>query len=283
MNNTINAQNISKSFGEKKVLEDISFETKKGEIFGLLGPSGAGKTTLIKILTGQLAADKGSSFINGINSVGLKGKDYCGFGIMMDNFGLYERLNCFENLKVFARLYGIKNESIHLALKEVGLSNSEKTAVSRLSKGMTNRLRFARAIMTNPDIIFLDEPTSGLDPATAAEIQSLILDKKNEGKTIFLTTHNMTEAEKLCDNIALLSDGKIVEYGTPLEICRRYHHQKKLMIHLTDGSDMEIAHDFHSGEIVCELLKNGKIETIHSTEPNLETVFLELTGKELAV
>ena len=283
MNNSINARNISKSFGDKKVLNDISFEIEKGEIFGLLGPSGAGKTTLIKILTGQLKPESGSSFINEINSGELKGKDYCGFGIMMDNFGLYERLSCFENLKVFARLYGIKTESIHLALKEVGLSDAEKSAVSKLSKGMTNRLRLARAILTNPDIIFLDEPTSGLDPATAAEIQNLILSKKSEGKTIFLTTHNMAEAEKLCDNIALLSDGKIVEYGAPQEICRRYHHQKKLLIHLTDGSDMEIAHDLRSGEIVCELLKNGKIETIHSTEPNLETVFMELTGKELAV
>ena len=283
MNSSINVQNISKSFGDKTVLNDISFETKKGEIFGLLGPSGAGKTTLIKILTGQLKAENGSSFINGINSHELKGKDYRGFGIMMDNFGLYERLSCFENLKVFARLYRINNESIHRALKEVGLSEAEKNAVSKLSKGMTNRLRLARAIMTDPDIIFLDEPTSGLDPATAAEIQGLILAKKKEGKTVFLTTHNMTEAEKLCDNIALLNDGKIVEYGAPQEICRRYHHQKKLLIHLTDGSDMEIAHDLQSGEIISELLKNGRIETIHSTEPNLETVFMELTGKELAV
>lgn len=283
MNNSINAKNISKSFGDKKVLDNISFETQKGEIFGLLGPSGAGKTTLIKILTGQLKAESGQSSINEINSAELKGKDYRSFGIMMDNFGLYDRLNCFDNLKIYARLYGIKNESIHQALNDVGLANAEKTTVSKLSKGMTNRLRLARAILTNPDIIFLDEPTSGLDPATAAEIQGLILAKKNEGKTIFLTTHNMTEAEKLCDNIALLSDGKIVEYGAPQEICRRYHHQKKLLIHLIDGSDMEIAHDSNSGKIVCELLKNGKIETIHSTEPNLETVFMELTGKELSI
>lgn len=283
MDNRINARNISKLFCEKKVLDDISFEIKEGEIFGLLGPSGAGKTTLIKILTGQLRAETGSSFINGVDSRELKGKDYCNIGIMMDNFGLYERLTCFENLKIFARLYGIKNESIYRALKEVGLSDAEKTAASKLSKGMKNRLRLARAVLTEPDIIFLDEPTSGLDPATAAEIQGLILAKKKEGKTIFLTTHNMAEAEKLCDSIALLSDGKIVERGVPLEICRRFYHQKKLLIHLTDGSDMEIAHDHRSGEIVCELLKNGRIETIHSTEPDLETVFMELTGKELAV
>ena len=283
MNKSIIAENISKSFGEKKVLDGISFEACTGEIFGLLGPSGAGKTTIIKILTGQLKADNGNSVINGINSSELKGEDYCSFGIMMDNFGLYERLNCFENLKVFARLYKLGNEHINQALDEVGLLSAEKTAASKLSKGMKSRLRLARALMTDPTVIFLDEPTSGLDPATSLEMQRLILDKKKEGKTIFLTTHNMAEAEKLCDKIALLCDGKIIEYGAPQEICRRYHHQKKLKIHLTDGTDMEIAHDSDSAETVCKLLENEKIETIHSTEPNLETVFMELTGKELEI
>ena len=283
MNRSIFAENLTKSFGERKVLDGVSFEVGKGEIFGLLGPSGAGKTTIIKILTGQLKADNGSSVIGGKNSAQLKGADYCGFGIMMDNFGVYERLNCFENLKVFARLYKLPNSSIHRALAEVGLSDAEKTAASKLSKGMKSRLRLARALMADPEVIFLDEPTSGLDPATSTEIQRLILYKKKEGKTIFLTTHNMTEAEKLCDKISLLCDGKIVEHGAPREICRRYHHQKKLVIHLTDGSDMEIAHDLSSAETVRELLQDGKIDTIHSTEPDLETVFMELTGKELAV
>ncbi|MCH5201349.1 MAG: ABC transporter ATP-binding protein, partial [Oscillospiraceae bacterium] len=101
------------------------------------------------------------------------------------------------------------------------------------------------------------------------------------GQTIFLTTHNMAEAEKLCDNIALLNEGKIIEYGQPKEICRRYNHQKTLRLHLTDGSDMEIPHDIQAGDIVSELMKNGRVETIHSAEPDLETVFMELTGKEL--
>ena len=281
MNRAIFADNISKSFGERRVLDGISFEAGKGEIFGLLGPSGAGKTTLIKILTGQLKAENGSSVINDKNSAELKGKDYLSIGIMMDNFGLYERLSCFENLKVFARLYGLGNDSIHKALEKVGLSNAEKTAASNLSKGMKSRLRLARALMTEPVILFLDEPTSGLDPATADEIQQLILDGKNKGQTIFLTTHNMSEAEKLCDNIALLNEGKIIEYGQPQEICRRYNHQKTLRLHLTDGSDMEIPHDIQAGDIVSELMKNGRVETIHSAEPNLETVFMELTGKEL--
>lgn len=281
MENAISINGITKSFGEKKVLDDIKLDIKKGEILGLLGPSGAGKTTLIKILTGQLSAESGKSVINGTDSQKLSGKDYSGFGIMMDNFGVYNRLSCFENLKIFARIYGIKNDRINEALESVGLSGDKKTLASNLSKGMKSRLRLARVFMINPDILFLDEPTSGLDPATADEIQKLIQKEKEKGKTIFLTTHTMTEAEKLCDNVALLSDGKIVEYGNPKEICRRYNHQKKLKIHLTDGTEKEIPHDENSAEIISELIKSGRAETIHTTEPDLETVFMELTGKEL--
>ncbi len=279
--NAISINGITKSFGDKKVLDDIKLDIKKGEILGLLGPSGAGKTTLIKILTGQLSAESGKSVINGTDSQKLSGKDYSGFGIMMDNFGVYERLSCFENLKIFARIYGIKNDRINEALESVGLSGDKKTPASNLSKGMKSRLRLARVFMINPDILFLDEPTSGLDPATADEIQKLIQKEKEKGKTIFLTTHTMTEAEKLCDNVALLSDGRIVEYGNPKEICRRYNHQKKLKIHLTDGTEKEIPHDENSAEIISELIKSGRAETIHTTEPDLETVFMELTGKEL--
>jgi len=281
MENAISINSITKSFGEKKVLDDINLDVKKGEILGLLGPSGAGKTTLIKILTGQLSAENGKSVINGINSQKLSGDDYRNFGIMMDNFGVYDRLSCFENLKIFARIYGIKNDRINEALESVGLSDAKKTPAQNLSKGMKSRLRLARVFMINPDILFLDEPTSGLDPATADEIQKMIQKEKEKGKTIFLTTHTMTEAEKLCDNVALLSDGKIVEYGNPKEICRRYNHQKKLKIHLTDGTEKEIPHDENSAEIISELIKSGRAETIHTTEPDLETVFMELTGKEL--
>lgn len=283
MSGAIKINSISKSFGKKKVLNGISLSIHKGEIFGLLGPSGAGKTTLIKILTGQLKAEQGTSLINGVNSQQLKGEDYSRFGIMMDNFGVYERLNCFDNLKVFAQIYNIKQEKIVSALTDVGLASAMKTAAGNLSKGMKSRLRLARIFMIDPLILFLDEPTSGLDPATANDIQRMILTEKDKGKTIFLTTHNMAEAEKLCDHIALLNEGQIVEYGSPKEICRRYNHQKRFIIHLTDGTDREIPHDISAADAICDLLKKNVVETLHSTEPNLESVFMELTGKELSV
>ena len=283
METTIAAKNIVKSFGEKKVLDGISFDVRKGQIFGLLGPSGAGKTTLIKILTGQLDRDGGTAEINGINADKLTGGDNKKFGIMMDNFGVYERLNCYENLKIFAEIYGVKNDGILNALKKVGLEGAKKTSAAKLSKGMRSRLRLARVFMTDPDILFLDEPTSGLDPATSGEIHKIMLAEKEKGKTIFLTTHTMSEAEKLCDDIVMMNEGKIVEHGSPKEICRRYNHQRMLKIHLSDGSDMQIPHNENASEQVAELIKNGRAETIHTTEPNLETVFMELTGKELVV
>lgn len=278
----IEAKNICKFFGEKKILDGISFTVEKGEICGLLGPSGAGKTTLIKLLTGQLKAEQGFSIINGKESHKLTGKECRRFGIMMDNFGLYERLSCYDNLKVFAGIYGIGKSRIYEVLEAVGLSDSAKKSASELSKGMSSRLRLARVLLHNPEIIFLDEPTSGLDPATAEEIQRLILAEKAKSKTIFLTTHNMAEAEKLCDNIALLDDGKIVEQGNPREICRRYNHRKILKIHLKNGEDMELPHNEKSAEIIAEMLKNGVLETIHTSEPTLKDVFMELTGKELS-
>lgn len=279
----IAANNVVKSFGDKKVLDGISFNVRRGQIFGLLGPSGAGKTTLIKILTGQLDRDLGTVRINGVDADKLTGGDSKKFGIMMDNFGIYERLNCYENLKIFAEIYGVKNDGILNALKKVGLENAKKTSASKLSKGMRSRLRLARVFMTDPDILFLDEPTSGLDPATANDIHKIMLAEKERGKTIFLTTHTMSEAEKLCDNIVMINEGKIAEQGCPQEICRRYDHQRMLMIHLSDGTDIKLPHSESAAEQIAELLKNGSAETIHTTEPNLETVFMELTGKELAV
>lgn len=277
----IQLQNIKKNFGDKKVIRDVSFSVKQGEIFGMLGPSGAGKTTLIRIITGQLKADEGKCMVHGIPSDKLNGRDHRTFGIMMDQFGLYERFSCRENLKLFARIYGVPDAKISEVLEKVGLKGAEKTPAGRLSKGMMSRLRLARAFMTDPEILFLDEPTSGLDPATAKEIHQMILAEKERGKTIFLTTHTMSEAEKLCDKIVLLHEGTIWEEGSPAEICRRHDHQKKLLVHLTNGRDLCLSHDGDSAQTLFSLMQGGQAQTIHTTEPNLETVFLELTGKEL--
>lgn len=281
MNMEIEVNDLYHNFGEKRVLDGIDIKIEKGEIFGLLGPSGAGKTTLINILTGQITQTRGNVKIGGKESSVLKGEDFRKIGIMMDHFGLYERMNCYDNLKFYEMLDGKSDLQIEDVLKQVGLFEAGKAIVSDLSKGMRNRLSFARVLLRSPQIMFLDEPTSGLDPVTTESIHDLVLQEKRKGTTIFLTTHNMHEAETLCDHIALMHDGKIVEYGSPKEICRRYNHQKKLLLHLKDGSDVELPADEQVGKKLAEFFENGEVETIHSTEPNLETVFMELTGKGL--
>ncbi|MCI8572040.1 MAG: ABC transporter ATP-binding protein [Lachnospiraceae bacterium] len=280
MEYAVGMRHIVQRFGEKEVLRGIDLKIHEGEIFGLLGPSGAGKTTLIKILTGQLRQTAGEVQIFGKNAGNGK-VNLTKMGMMMDNFGLYERLSCYDNLKLFTRIYGVPEKRADEILGRVGLYEDRKLPVMKLSKGMRSRLSLARAVMNEPRILFLDEPASGLDPATAAEIHKLVQEEKSRGATIFLTTHNMEEAHKLCDHVALLHEGVIVEYGQPGEVCCRYNHQNKLLIRILNGEMVELSNNRTSAERVKEYLEQEMVETIHSTEPSLETVFMELTGRGL--
>ena len=275
----IRAKGLCKSFSGRDVLSGIELDIKPGSVFGLLGPSGAGKTTLIRIITGQLEFDKGEVSVFGKNVSGLTGEDRKHIGIMMDDHGLYERMSCTDNLRIFADIYGVPYTEIDKTLNEVGLGDAAKRPAMKLSKGMRARLQLARVLMISPKILFLDEPTSGLDPMTMKYIHRLILEQKSKGCTVFLTTHNMEEATVLCDEVALLNEGRIVERGAPDQVCRRYNHQKKINIHLITGEDIELSHGKESADTLMKLMSQGQIETIHSSEPTLETVFIELTGR----
>lgn len=281
MCNTILAENLSLHFAAHQVLNDISFHVQEGEIFGLLGPSGAGKTTLIKVLTGQLAPSQGYAELLGKDTKKLTAAEHRQIGIMMDNFGLYDRLSVYDNLAFFADIYQVSRSAIDELLKKIGLHESRNTTVSKLSKGMKNRLSLARALLNNAKILFLDEPTAGLDPGTTREIHHILAEQKRKGTTIFLTTHNMFEAESLCGRISLLCNGSIIESGKPTDICRKYNHLNKLRVTLKDGKTVTLENGRASAVTVKEYLENEKIEAIHSTEPTLETVFVELTGKGL--
>ncbi|MGM9974332.1 MAG: ABC transporter ATP-binding protein [Clostridiaceae bacterium] len=279
MNYSIEINNLTKIFNVAPVLNKVNLRISEGEIFGLLGPSGAGKTTLIKILIGQLRQTDGSALLLGKDTRELTQDIYLRLGMVLDNSGLYERLTCYDNLVLFTEIYGISKNVIDSVLNKVGLLEAKKLAVHKLSKGMKQRLVLARAILNSPKVLFLDEPTSGLDPGTAGEIHRLILEEKKKGTTVFLTTHNMEEASKLCDNIALLHEGSIVEYGRPDEICRRYNHQNKLQLFLKNGETVAIKNDENVPKNIEPYFKENLVEAIHSTEPSLETVFKELTGR----
>lgn len=281
MNNIIELKNIYHSYNEKEVLKGISLTVKKGEIIGLLGPSGAGKTTLVNILTGQLSQTAGIGRVLGDDTKHITDKIKTQIGIMMDSFGLYQRLTVYDNMQLFAGIYKVDKKKIDETLQKVGLYDARKTIVSNLSKGMKNRLNMARAILQDSSLLFLDEPTSGLDPATTDFIHEMLLEMKQEGITIFLTTHNMYEASKLCDNIALLNQGEIIEYGNPKDICRKHNIQDQFTIVLQNDETIVLPNTPESGEKIGNLIKNKNIKSIHSSEPTLEDVFLKLTGRKL--
>lgn len=277
----ISISHISKKYDKDFVLKDVSAVLCKGEILGFLGPSGAGKTTTIKILTGQLLPTSGSASVLGIDCVRIDERIYEQIGIVTDSSGVYERMSVYDNLKYFARLLNVPLSDIDPLLRRIGLYDHRKKPASKLSKGQTQRLILARAILHRPKVLFLDEPTSGLDPSTALEIRRMLRELRDEGMAIFLTTHNMEEATKLCDHVALLNEGVIVEYGTPQEICLKYNRVKKYRVQLADGTNHVLMQGGDTAQRIASWISSDQIETLHTCEPTLETVFLEVTGREL--
>ena len=268
-------KNVTKKFGQKVALEEISFEVKKGEIFGFLGPSGSGKTTMIKILTGQLNADSGQTELLGKVSEKLTPADLEQIGLVSDTSGFYEKLSLYKNLQAYAKLYGKANSRVDEVLKQVDLYDSKNLAAEKLSTGMKQRMFLARALINKPQVLFLDEPTSGLDPTTSKKIHELLLDLKESGTTIFLTTHDMNEATLLCDRLSLLNRGHLIEYGTPSSIIQKYNHEKKVQLTFVDETQTEITFEELGQTDLAQVV------AIHSCEPTLEEIFIQLTGEKL--
>ncbi len=273
----IRVENVSKSFGSKKALHQISFEIKEGEIFGFLGPSGSGKTTMINVLTGQLAADQGKTVLLGKNSQDLTSNDLEQIGIVSDGSGFYEKMSLYKNLLIYAKLYGLKSDRVNQVLQQVGLADAKDIIAEKLSTGMKQRMFLARALLNAPKILFLDEPTSGLDPTTSKMIHTLLQELKQAGTTIFLTTHDMHEATLLCDRLSLLNKGNLIEYGSPQDIIQKYHVDKQVHVVYNDGREQIVPFE--------ELphLDTTDLMVVHSCEPTLEEIFIRLTGEKLDV
>lgn len=281
MVNMIEMKNVQKQYGQMKALEDLTLTIKKGEIFGFLGPSGSGKTTTIKILTAQLHHDGGEVHVfnqpaKEMSKKGNKSK----VGILTDNSGLYSRLSIEENLATYCKLYSVPKTAIQEALEFVQLYDERKKKVNQLSKGMKQRVLLARAILHKPDLLFLDEPTSALDPVSTAHIHKGLRLLNQMGTTIFLTTHDMGEAETLCDRVAFLHKGKIQALGSPNELKERYSDQT-MTVELRDGSKHKIKDQIASAEQVHEWMLHNKIARIFSNEPNLGNIFMKVTGSDL--
>lgn len=284
--NVIEVQNVSLKYPSSKrdAIRDVSFEVEQGEIFGFLGPSGAGKSTLQKILTGTLRNYRGSVRVFGKEMKRRTSGYYEQIGVDFEFPNFYEKFTALENLKYFASLYSNRAADPLALLERVGLRPDAGKKVSGYSKGMKMRLGFVRALLHDPQLLFLDEPTSGLDPANARILKDMVREQKSRGKTILLTTHNMRDAEELCDRVAFVVDGAVKAVDTPHALRR-------------GGADTKVEYSFVENgkelQNVCSLsglasapgfqtaLKAGSLTSIHSKEPTLEDLFIALTGRGL--
>lgn len=268
----------------KKAVADMSFSIEKGEIFGFLGPSGAGKTTVQRLIIGLLRNYTGQIEVMGKERNNWSKDYYEKVGVAFDFPNLFLKLSAGENLKLIGSYYRNKETDIKHLLDRVGLLPDIDTRTENFSKGMKMRLNFVRAILHKPDLLFLDEPTSGLDPVNARIIKEMITEQKQQGKTIFLTTHNMTVAEQLCDRVAFVNDGRIVVEDSPKNLM--IHHGKRTVRieYRTDNKLLEKEFELKGladNNDFINLLKNADVNTIHTTEASLEDVFIKLTGRNL--
>ncbi|CAM4298932.1 ABC transporter ATP-binding protein [Paenibacillus tarimensis] len=277
----IEVSQLTKAFANKSALNGVSFQINRGEIFGFLGPSGSGKTTMVKILTSQLLHTSGSVKVFGSDVRNLQDSEQMKrIGILTDNSGLYDRLTIYDNLELFCKLYNVDVKRIEEVLEEVNLLQDKKTAVKQLSKGMKQRVTLARAILHKPELLFLDEPTSALDPTNKQQIHTVLRKLNEEGTTIFLSTHDMQEAEDLCNRVAFLHNGTILELDTPQSL-RVKHGDSTINILLKNGSSVTVGLDEAGSYAIRDYMNNGELLTIHSNEPTLGDIFIKLTGRAL--
>jgi fluoroquinolone transport system ATP-binding protein len=282
----INVQNLTFAYrgAHDDVIKRISFHIEAGEIFGFLGPSGAGKSTTQKILIGLLQEYQGEIQVMGRSLNGWRSDYYERIGVSFEVPTHYLKLTALENLTYFRALYAGATESPQTLLDWVGLGGDGQMRVAHYSKGMRNRLSVARSLLNRPELLFLDEPTAGLDPVNARRIKEVVRQKREEGATVFLTTHDMALADDLCDRVAFIVDGQIRLVDTPRSLKLRYG-QRLVRVEYGGNGRMQsqtFALDgLGDNPDFLKLLRGEEIETIHTQETTLENIFIEVTGREL--
>jgi len=266
-------------------VNDLSFSVEDGEIFGFLGPNGAGKSTTQKVLIGLLRTYQGKVNVFERESRDWGSDLYEQVGVGFELPVHFGRLTARENLKYFAALYRGETEDLDHLLEQVDLHKQADVRVERFSKGMRVRLSFARAVLCRPRLLFLDEPTTGLDPLSARRIKDLILEHRDRGATVFLTTHDMGTADEICDRVAFLIDGRIALIDTPRELKVRYGERRVRVEYGVNGKLEE--RDFPleglaDNAAFLQALREPSLQTVHTQETSLENIFIRVTGRELA-
>ena len=284
----IKADNLSFNYrgSHSPAAKNLTFEICQGEIFGFLGPSGAGKSTTQKILIGLLKGYSGSVSIKDTDLVRWDADLYNHIGVGFELPNHYLKLTALENLEFFGSFYRHTIDFEEL-LEMVGLLEDAGKKVEDYSKGMKVRLNFVRSLMHNPEILFLDEPTSGLDPVNARKIKDIILARKASGKTIFITTHNMHDADELCDRISFIVDGEIMVTDTPKKLKLEYG-KSRVRIEYADGDKPSPSRQqefplkgLGQDQTFMDIMKSREIISIHSQEASLDEVFIQVTGRHL--
>ena len=268
-----------------QAVKGMSFSVDRGEVFGFLGPSGAGKSTTQKILTGLLTGHGGRVAVWDRDPTDWGSEYYQRIGVSFELPNHYQKLTALENLQFFASLYAGPTECPMALLDSVDLAASAHTRVGQFSKGMQMRLVFARALLHRPELLFLDEPTSGMDPVNARRVKDIVRELREQGHTIFLTTHDMATAEELCDRVAFVVDGRIAALDTPTEH-KVSRSRRTVRVTYRNGIDLEYK-DFPldglaDDETFRALTREHQVEALHSQEANLEDVFIDVTGRSLA-
>lgn len=266
---------------QEDTIKGISFAIKAGEVFGLLGPSGVGKSTTQKILIKLLEKYHGEVLYQG-NDLKSYGKNfYQEIGVGFEMPVHFSKLTAEENLIFFKKLYR-SNADTDALLERVGLYNDRSKKVNQYSKGMKVRLNFVRALLNDPKILFLDEPTNGLDPKNARIIKDIIKEYKKNGGTVLLTTHLMNDVDELCDRVAFMADGKIVEIDTPKNLKIKYGHRKVDLEYQDDESTKQESFDldtYGTDKKFLRIIGSKETITIHSKEMTLDDIFIKVTGR----
>lgn len=280
------AEELVYRYGQLTAVDHISFTVAEGEILGFLGPNGAGKSTTVKMLSGQLRPKEGRATLLGLDVARHPKQVQAQIGVCFEITNLYEQMTGLENLTLFARLFGVKDFDAGALLARVGLDGRGKDRVETYSKGMKQRMMIARALVNRPRILFLDEPTEGLDPASAVAIRNIILEERARGATVFLTTHDMLEADKLSHRVAFINQGKIVALDTPHALKQRYGQRRlRAQVAAADGGLAEREIVLDRPETAAEmqaLFSQEQVVTVHSEEATLEDIFIDITGRGLA-
>ena len=298
----IDVENLTKRYGDLLAVNDISFNVRTGEVFAFLGPNGAGKTTTVEIIETIRTPTSGTVRLLGMDVTTRKRDIVPRIGVLPQGFSSFDRITVRETIQYYARLFCCRNTDVDGLIELANLKDKSQEQFKNLSGGLKQRLGIALALVNDPEVVFLDEPTTGLDPRARREVWEVLLSLKKKGKTVFLTTHYMEEAELLADTVAIISKGKIIAMGSPDQLIERNANYLVLTLKTIGGAPFEIikrmgfepVHDNHRNikvrvkhtddlQKILNAMKDAGASplSVDVRKPNLESVFLKLTGEAL--